>query len=76
LRSWVIEGAADAGAEWVEIDRRQDDTSLKDFKAVRIFEVAAPRQIRMVRIRQTGPNHAGKSELILSVWEIFGALIE
>jgi hypothetical protein len=76
MKSWVVEGVADAGDEWAEIDRRQDDISLKDFRAVRIFEVAATREIRMVRIKQTGPNHTGMNELIVSAWEIFGALME
>jgi hypothetical protein len=79
LRSWVLEASADGG-EWVAIDARENEKALNAPLAVAAFRVSGEKEARLVRIRQTAPNHAGapagaENALVVSAWEIFGELI-
>jgi hypothetical protein len=71
-RSWVLEGLADG--EWVRLDERTDDTALAAWSTQATFAVPAPVEVSAVRLRSTGPNHAGNHCLALGSFEIFGTL--
>jgi len=75
LKNWVIEGSDD-GVEWAEIDRRVDDTKLNGGKAFAYYPIEQSGEYRMIRLRQIGPNHHGRNDLLLSALEIYGALVE
>jgi hypothetical protein len=77
LRSWHLEGSAD-GRSWVELDRRDNDTSLKGLGAVATFSISARNEdsFRMIRLQQHGLNSSGKDILVLSAIEFFGKLTE
>jgi hypothetical protein len=75
LRNWVIEGSND-GAAWVQLDRRENYEEPMDFKAAKVFPVAACDQLRMIRFRQIGPNYYGNDVLHFYSLEIFGSVFE
>jgi hypothetical protein len=74
LKSWAVEGSDD-GASWTEIDRRENNSNLNlNATAVKTFAVARSGSFRRIRLRQTGPNHYGDNQLLLSAFELFGAV--
>jgi hypothetical protein len=76
-KSWVIETSIE-GSAWVEVDRRENDVSLKGQNLTRLFEVSRKEECRFVRLRQIGHNHYSSSDdrLVLSGFELFGGLKE
>jgi hypothetical protein len=69
LRSWVVE-ASDDGASWIEIDRKDGDSSLDSNNVVQVFLMTAQRQCRFVRLRQTDRNHQGTTAVQISLpWQ-------
>jgi hypothetical protein len=64
LRNWVLEGS-ELGTTWVELDRRADDSSLNGPNAAATFQIATQMDVSMLRIRQNGPNHDTRGELLL-----------
>jgi hypothetical protein len=82
LRNWLIEGSED-GANWVELDGREENSKLNDGDAHASFDIARQQEMRMIRLRQTGPNHwngstgaGGYNKIVLQAFELFGTLIE
>jgi hypothetical protein len=75
LKSWVVEGSADGG-EWTQLDRQTKRFALNDAAALATFPVGHSEQVRFVRLRQTGENHAGGHSLLISAFEIYGYLVE
>jgi hypothetical protein len=75
LKHWVVEGLA-SGDTWIELDRRENDKELNATNVTRTFSVSRPDEIRMIRLRQIGPNHFGSHKIKLSSIKIFGSLIE
>ena len=77
LKSWVIE-VSDYGSSWKEIDRRDDNYDLNDAYASAHFKISnVPSEgVRFFRLKQTGENHFGDYEVVISSLEIFGSLIE
>jgi hypothetical protein len=75
LRSWVIEGSND-GSRWIELDRRENYEEPMDFRAAKVFSLAAFDQIRMIRLRQVAPNYYGNDVLHFYSLEIFGSVFE
>jgi hypothetical protein len=69
LKSWVLEGSDD-GTTWTEIDRRENNMGLNNKFAVERVET-----FPMLRLRQIAPNHANNNYLLITAFEIFGALI-
>jgi hypothetical protein len=63
---------------WEEVDRRENDSSLKGQNLTQLFKVSRPMECRMVRLRQIGKNHYSSLSdyLVISGFEIFGNLIE
>jgi hypothetical protein len=78
LRSWVIEGCKD-GDEWIELDRREGDSSLNARNVIGMFQIqSAAGEYRHVRLRQTGRNHYSNEDhlMVISGFELFGDLLE
>ena len=81
LKSWALEVASEEEPDrWTEIDRRENNSDLNGEFASHNFEVYRPDLLengfRFVRLRQAGPNHSGRYELMLNAFENFGTLIE
>jgi hypothetical protein len=76
LQSWVIEVSMD-GSTWHEIDRKEHDFTLKGRNVTMLFPVTHRDECRLIRLRQTGPNHFSTTDhrLIISGFELFGELI-
>ena len=75
-RSWVCEVSND-GSLWKVVDSRDNTDDLKDEKVPCNFTIAKPescRNVRFVRLRQTGPNSKDGNWFALRSWEIFGTL--
>jgi hypothetical protein len=70
----VLEGSVD-GATWTEIDRRENNLDLNNKFAVKTFGVSRVETFQMVRLKQIAPNHASNNYLLITAFEIFGALI-
>jgi hypothetical protein len=75
LKSWVIEISMD-GAHWDVIDRRDNNSTLNGFNAIRMFTLSESKECRFIRLRQTGPNHCSEPDyrLVISGFEVFGSL--
>jgi hypothetical protein len=73
LKSWAVE-SSDDGASWTEIDRRENNSDLNSKRAVKTFAVSRSSSFGRIRLRQTGPNHRGNDTLVLSAFELFGAV--
>jgi uncharacterized coiled-coil protein SlyX len=72
-KSWVLEGSMN-GEDWTELDRRKNDSHLKEDLAVHTFEVKSPFECRFIRLTQTGKNHSDSHRLAFCSLEIFGGL--
>jgi hypothetical protein len=72
-KSWAFEGSMN-GESWTELDRRKNDSHLKEDFAVHSFEVKSPLECRFVRLTQTGKNHNDSHYLAFCSLEIFGSL--
>jgi hypothetical protein len=61
---------------WEEVDRRENNSSLKGRNLTQLFDVSRIKECRLVRIRQIGKNHASSSAysdcLVISGFEVFG----
>jgi uncharacterized protein (DUF433 family) len=68
LREWVVEGSND-GENWAKLS---DGRNEKDAAVSQRFSMSSSGFVRMVRLRQTGTNHAGGHELGLSFFDVFG----
>ena len=75
-KSWVIEGSND-NSEWVKIDERNDDASLKNHWTIHTFNISNKTgdAYRYVRIRQTGPNWYNRNYLTFGSFEFYGVFI-
>jgi hypothetical protein len=72
-KSWAFEGSTN-GEDWTELDRRKNDSHLREDFAVHSFEVKSPLECRFVRLTQTGKNHNDSHYLAFCSLEIFGSL--
>jgi hypothetical protein len=73
LKNWALEGS-DSESSWTEIDRRENNSDLNANWAVKTFAVSRSENFCRIRLRQTGLNHNGRNELVLSAFEIFGVV--
>jgi hypothetical protein len=81
LKNWVIETSMTGECDsWKRIDRRRDNSDLRDTESPRTFEVSNSEQCRFIRLVQSGPtwcDDARSEELVaITAWEIFGSLSE
>ena len=74
-KSWVFE-VSNNGKEWKVIDRRDNNSDLKAVYVTRNFAISGrpSEAFRFVRLRQTGKNHSGRYDLVLTSIEVFGTL--
>jgi hypothetical protein len=75
LRFWTLEGSRD-GSEWIELDRRENNTELNSQGAIATFPVSRSDEVHMIRLRQLGKNSNDNDYLQVSAIEIFGVLVE
>jgi hypothetical protein len=74
-RSWVIETSMD-GTAWTEVDRKANVGDLRVAYQTRSFQLETASECHFLRFRQTDTNHAGTGDLCMTVFEVFGAVIE
>jgi hypothetical protein len=74
-KSWVLEGSMD-GSVWTEFDAQRDNSQLNGQNLTATWATKRSKNVRYVRLRQTGPNHARNDEMWLSGIELFGTLYE
>jgi hypothetical protein len=76
-KSWVIETSIDEST-WIEIDRYENDISLKGGNLTGLFKVSRIEECRFVRFRQIGKTHYSSPTdyLVFSGLEIFGYFTE
>jgi hypothetical protein len=72
-RSWVIEGSLD-GEEWEILDERNNRMELNGAGQIAAFPMSRELECRFIRIRITGPTHAGHNYLTICIFEIFGTI--
>jgi hypothetical protein len=75
LKSWVLEGSTD-GNLWIEIDRRENNSDLNSSCALKTFSIARSDPVRVIRLRQIGPNHCNNNQLVCSSFEVFGSMVD
>jgi hypothetical protein len=73
LKSWAIEGSD--GDSWTEIDCHENNSDFNDKFTVKTFAISRSGSFRKIRLRQTGKNHRDNNHLILSDFEVFGAVV-
>jgi hypothetical protein len=73
LKSWAVE-SSDDGASWTKIDRREKNSNFNGGCHMKTFAVAQSGSFRRIHLRQIGPNHFGNNHLVLSAFELFGAV--
>jgi hypothetical protein len=73
LKSWTVEGSED-DASWIEIDRRENNSDLNAPRAVKTLVVARSGSVRRIRLCLTGLNLMDGNHVILSAFEVFGAV--
>jgi hypothetical protein len=74
-KSWLVEAPAD-GKKWRAVAREKNSTQLNNSRFAGGFTIAAPRECRFIRLVNIGRNHHRDDCLSISVWEIFGSLID
>jgi hypothetical protein len=73
LKSWAVEGSDD-GVSWTEIDRRENNSDLSRWGAVKTFAISQSVSFKRIRLCQTGLNFSGSNSLALEAFEVFGAV--
>jgi hypothetical protein len=74
VKNWVLEGSTDS-QEWIEIDRRENDSDLNNSCSLKTFSIARSDPVRLIHLRQIGPNHQSDKYLIFNLFEVFGSVI-
>jgi hypothetical protein len=72
-KSWVLKGSHD-GSQWVVLDERTNNCDLKGESKTAVFLTSPCQVFRLIRIRQTGPNHNNESYFGFRALELFGRL--
>jgi hypothetical protein len=74
LKSWLVETSAD-GKNWRKVAHEEDNKQLTGSMVTAAFPIAGAGD-RFIRLVNIGRNYLGIDRFIISVWEIFGNLIE
>jgi hypothetical protein len=74
LKNWVLEGSPD-GDLWIELDRRENNNDLNSSYALKTFSVSRSDPVRVIRLRQIGPNHQNSNHMIFTSFEVFGSIV-
>jgi hypothetical protein len=64
------------GEHWIEIDRKEDDTQLREGDVTAISEVKTTGACRQFRLVQIGKNHDHDDALVMSALEVFGYFVD
>jgi hypothetical protein len=64
------------GENWREVAGKENNKQLNGSLFTGTFAVAGGGECRFIRLVNIGKNHFGDDTLVISAWEIFGALIE
>jgi hypothetical protein len=75
LRFCALEDSRD-GSEWIELDRRENNTELNIRGAIATFPVSRSDEGHMIRLRQLGKNSSSADHLEVSAIEVLGVLVE
>jgi hypothetical protein len=75
LKSRLVEKSTD-GQNWREAAREKDNIQLNGTYFTATFAVVVGGECRFIRLVNIGRNHNGDDWLWISVWEIFGSLVE
>jgi hypothetical protein len=59
---------------WTETDWRKNNKDLNGDGVVKTFAVASCGRFRKIGLRQTGPNHRGENDLVVTALELFGTV--
>jgi serine/threonine protein kinase len=74
LRSWVLEGSV--GGSWSQIHKVDDNKTLNSPSAVYSADRVTPVTAKTIRLRQTGPSHAGPGTgFSLANIQLFGSVV-
>jgi hypothetical protein len=75
LMNWTLEGSLDE-KNWIQLDCRNDCRDLVGVNQSSTFKTSRSEFVRFVRLRQHGNDSTGRNYLVLSGFELFGALHE
>jgi hypothetical protein len=73
LNDWVIDGSND-GKSGAEFDRREHNSELDAWNAMKMFQRSRSDEVRMIRLRQLRKREMNQC-LALSGFEVFGSLV-
>jgi hypothetical protein len=73
LQNWVLEGRI-GDEKWRVLDERHSDSQLNGSSRIAMFDISTRSRVRLIRLRQIGPNHSGDHELAFTALEFFGDL--
>jgi hypothetical protein len=74
LKSWLVEASVH-WESWREVDHRERNEQFNGAYFTGTFAVAGGGECRFIRLVNIGRNHGKNDCLLISAWEIFGALI-
>jgi serine/threonine protein kinase len=74
MRSWTLQGSVD-GVSWIDLDTRVNTSELNGRSKTGVFTLAGPTEVRSLKLKQTGPNHADDHYMILTNVEFYGAVL-
>jgi hypothetical protein len=74
LKNWALESSRD-GNSWMYLDRCENNSDLNSFFALKTFSIARFDPVRVIHLRQIGPNHRNDNYLIFTSFEIFGSMV-
>jgi hypothetical protein len=75
LLFWTLEGSRDV-SEWIELDRRENNTERKSREAIATFPVSRSDEVHLIRLRQFEKNSSNSDYLDVGAIEVFGVLVE
>jgi hypothetical protein len=63
------------GEYWTEVDRRDNNSQLREGEFTALFEIKTTDFCRQFRLVQIGMNHARDDALVMSAMEVFGYFV-
>jgi serine/threonine protein kinase len=78
LKSWVLQGSMETdptGLDWINLDVRENTMDLNGRSRIGIFPVSSSIDVRSIKLKQTGLNHARDHFLILTNIEFYGSIL-
>lgn len=72
-KSWNIEGSCD-GSIWFKLDNQEDCPYLNDPNSIYTFTIENSKEVRFLRIVETGPTWDNSFYLQIESFEIYGTI--